>query len=138
MSINLHDGKHLPRPTPLSQPWWDACRQQQLLLQRCSDCEHSQFYPRTFCTACASAAVDWVQASGQGAVLSYTVIRHPVSPAYKSEVPYIIALIKLEEGPVMMSTLAGCDPEDARVGMRVQVGFEEWTDTITMPHFKPS
>jgi len=137
MTTSPHEGKHLPRPTPLSQHWWDACRDHQLLLQRCSDCGRTQFYPRTICTACSSGAVDWVRASGLGSVLSYTVIRHPVSPAYEPEVPYILALIELEEGSVMMSTVTGCDPEDAHVGMSVKVSFEAWTDEITMPRFLP-
>ena len=78
MSMNPHEGKHLPRPTPLSQPWWDACRKQQLLLQRCSGCEHVQFYPRTLCTACGGDNIEWVRASGNGTLLSYTVIQDPV------------------------------------------------------------
>lgn len=135
MSTNPHEGKHLPRPTPLSQPWWDACREMQLLLQRCTECGHHQFYPRTLCTAC-SHEVEWIPASGQGTVLSYTVIRHPVSPAYKADVPYIIALIELEEGPVMMSTVDDCDPGNVRIGMPVAVDFQQWTDEITMPFFR--
>lgn len=135
--MTAHADKHLPRPTPLSQPWWDACRDGKLLIQRCTGCGHTQFYPRTICTACGSAAVDWARASGRATVLSYTVVRQAVSPAYKPEVPYIIALVELEEGPVMMSTLAGCEPDDAHVGMAVKVRFEEWAETITMPLFQP-
>lgn len=135
--MTAHADRHLPRPTPLSQPWWDACRNHELLIQRCSDCGHQQFYPRSHCAACGNAAVEWTRATGQGTVLSYTVVRHPVSPAYKPDVPYIIALVELEEGPVMMSTVAGCDPDDARVGMPVEVGFEQWTETVTMPFFRP-
>jgi uncharacterized OB-fold protein len=136
-NTQAHEGRHLPRPTPLSQPWWDACRKGELLLQRCSGCGHAQFYPRIICTACGHDAVEWVRASGLGTILSYTVIRHPVSPAYQADVPYILALVELEEGAVMMSTIADCEPEVATIGMPVEVSFEKWTDTITMPRFQP-
>ena len=66
------------------------------------------------------------------------MIRHPVSKAYAPEVPYVIALIQLEEGPTMMSSLVACDPEGVAIGTAVEVFFEQWSDTITIPKFQPA
>ncbi|SVC00390.1 uncharacterized protein METZ01_LOCUS253244, partial [marine metagenome] len=81
--------------------------------------------------------VEWMQATGQGRVRSFTVIRRAVSEAYAAEVPYVIALIELDEGPTMMSNVVECDPNSVVVGMPVRVVFEKWTDEITIPKFRP-
>ncbi len=82
--------------------------------------------------------VDWAKSAGRGNVLTFTVVRRAVSEAYAEDVPYIVALIELEEGPKMMSVVDGCGPEDLNIGMPVEVVFEQWSDDITMPKFRPS
>jgi uncharacterized OB-fold protein len=130
-------GRHLPRPTPETATFWDGCRERALMIQRCSACGHHQFYPRIICTECMSDQLEWVQAAGRGTVTSFSVARRPVSEAYAPDVPYVIALIKLDEGPTMMSNVIDCDPERVRIGMPVEVIFEDWTEEITMPKFRP-
>mgnify|MGYP005850560829 CR=1 FL=1 len=125
-----------PVPTPETQAFWDGCREHRLLIQRCTTCGHVQFYPRGFCTQCGRRNPGWVQASGRGTVATYTVVRTPVSPAYAGDVPYVIGLIRLEEGPVMMSQLTGCDPAAVISGMAVQVAFRVRSERITMPEFR--
>ena len=85
-----------------------------------------------------SDGVEWVQASGHGRVSSFTVIRRAVSKAYAAEVPYVIALIELDEGPTMMSNVVELDPESVAIGLPVEVTFDDWTDEITIPKFRPS
>jgi uncharacterized OB-fold protein len=131
------NGKNLPRPTPETKPYWDACQQHQFLIQRCNQCSHYQFYPRILCTACMSRDVTWVAAKGLGQVLSYTIIHRAISKAYAAEVPYIVALIQLQEGPTMMSNVVGCDPAKITIGMPVRVAFEDRTEEITVPVFRP-
>ena len=133
-----HEDKRLPRPTPLTQPWWDACARGQLLIQHCAACGHFQFYPRSACADCGTGSPDWHQAKGHGEVISFTIIRHPVSSAYAQDIPFAIALVRLEEGPVMMTSLTDCDPESVRIGQPVEVCFEQWTTDITMPKFRPA
>lgn len=130
--------KFLPPPTPLSQPYWDACNRQQLLIQQCSACGHHQFYPRSFCTECGQGKPRWVRARGRGTVVTWTIVRRPVSEAYAADTPYVIALIRLAEGPVMMSQVTGCDPEQVTSGMSVDVVFESWADGVMVPNFKPA
>ena len=132
-----HGGKRLPQPTRETQPFWDGCRDRKLLIQHCADCGHYQFYPRIVCGSCMSDRVEWVQATGRGTVASFTIVRRPVSEAYAAEVPYVVALIQLEEGPTMMSNVIQCDPERVAIGMPVEVIFEDWSDEITVPKFRP-
>jgi uncharacterized OB-fold protein len=136
MMNDKHTGKRFPRPTALTADYWEGCRNQQLLIQRCVHCDHLQFYPRSICNSCAGQELDWLPVSGRGTIRSYTVVRHPVSKAYADEVPYVIALITLAEGPTMMSALCNCDPEKIETGMAVEVVFEQWSEEITMPKFQ--
>jgi len=134
--VTRHKGKFLPVPNPATRPFWDACKRRELLIQKCPDCGAHQFYPRALCTSCGSLNLNWMRASGAGTVVSWTVVRHPVSPAYAEDVPFVIALVELEEGPRMMSQIVGGDPESVRSGMAVEVCFEDWTDEITMANFR--
>ena len=136
--MSAHADKNLPKATAETAAYWKGCRQHKLLIQRCAKCGNYQFYPRIVCTACMSDSVEWVQAGGQGRVRSFTVIRRAVSEAYADDVPYVIALIELAEGPTMMSNVVGCDPGSVVIGMPVEVLFEDWTDEITMPKFRPT
>lgn len=133
-----HAEKFLPKSRPGTEVYWDACRQHELLIQRCSECGTHQFYPRIFCTSCSSRAVEWVRASGHGKVLTWTVVHRAVSEAYAADVPYTIALVELQEGPVMMSKVSSCESEPVYSGMAVEVSFEDWSDQVSMPVFVPA
>jgi uncharacterized OB-fold protein len=127
--------KFLPQPTPLSAPYWRAAREGRLVVQRCTSCGHLQFYPRSLCTRCTGARLAWHECSGRGSVRSFTVIRRAVSAAYEPEVPYVVALIELAEGPTLLSNVVGCAPEAVQVGAPVRVRFEAWTPEVTVPVF---
>lgn len=129
--------KPLPVPTRETQPYWEGCKQHELRIQKCVACGHAQFYPRLYCTACMSERVEWVTASGRGTVLSFTIVYRPPSQGFAAEVPYVVALITLDEGPQMMSNVVGCAPEQVHIGMPVAVTFEDWTEEIAIPKFKP-
>ena len=136
--MSQHVGKHFPVADGLSRPYWDGCREHRLMIQRCSACGVHQFYPRIMCSACLADSPEWVQASGRGHIRSFTVARHPVSSAYAAETPYVVALIKLDEGPTMMSNIVECDIDALEIGQPVEVLFEDWSDEITVPKFRPS
>ncbi len=133
-----HSGKRFPRPSPETKPYWEACREHQLHIQHCRDCGHYQFYPRIICTSCMSRYVEWVRSTGTGKVSSYTIITRAVSAAYTADVPYIVALIELEEGPTMMSNVIDCNVELVKTGMPVTVVFEDWSEEISIPKFRPA
>ena len=132
-----HSGKFLPRPGPETQAWWRSCKEHRLMIQRCARCGAFQFYPRVVCSSCMSSRVEWIQSGGRGEILTFTVCRIPVAEAYAPDVPYVVALIRLDEGPTMMSNVVECDPETVATGMPVEVIFEEWSDEISMPQFRP-
>jgi uncharacterized OB-fold protein len=85
-----------------------------------------------------SDQVEWVKASGRGKVLSFTIVYRPVTRAFAAEVPYVVALITLDEGPQMMSNVVGCAPESVHMGMPVEVVFEDWPEEISIAKFRPT
>jgi uncharacterized OB-fold protein len=129
--------KFFPRPTPETETYWQGCRDHQLLLQFCVQCKEFQFYPRIICARCASDKLEWVKAAGQGTILTFTIVRRAVSEAYAADVPYVVALIQLDEGPTMMSNIVQCAPEALEIGNPVQVVFEDWSEEISIPLFRP-
>jgi uncharacterized OB-fold protein len=127
----------LPVPTPITQPFWDGTRQHRLLLRRC-EAGHMIFYPRSHCPGCLSNRLEWVEASGKGTLYSYTVARRPTSPDFEHDVPFVIAVVELDEGPRMTSRLVEVDPDAVRIGMRLEVVFDDVTEEITLPYFRPA
>ncbi|HMK62411.1 MAG TPA: Zn-ribbon domain-containing OB-fold protein, partial [Acidimicrobiales bacterium] len=111
------------RPAPVPEPeaaeYWAAARRGKLLLQHCGECGRYQLYPRSTCLVC-HAPVSWSEASGRGTVYSFTVIRQNHSRPFRDWIPYVVALVDLEEGPRLMTNVVGCDPDDVQVGMAVQ------------------
>jgi uncharacterized OB-fold protein len=83
-----------------------------------------------------SENLEWVKASGRGQVLTFTIVRRAVSEAYAADVPYVVALIQLDEGPTMMSNVVQCDPESLEIGSPVKVMFEDWSEEISVPQFR--
>jgi uncharacterized OB-fold protein len=127
--------KPLPAATKETEPFWAGCRRHELLLQSCDSCGHKQLYPRMLCTRCKTTALSWTPASGKGVVHSFTVIRRAPSAAFKPDVPYVLALIELEEGVRLMSNIIDCRPEDVRIDLPVHVVFDDVTETATLPKF---
>lgn len=115
----------VPRPgaimTPVTAAYWDAAVDGRLLLQRCGSCGHVQHYPRTLCGACWSPDVTWVDAAGTGAVATFTVVHVPGHPAWAGEVPYVLALVELDEGPRLLTNVVGIPPSAVVVGQRVRL-----------------
>lgn len=129
--------KPLPQPTPWSKPFWDGCKRRELLIQKCKDCQNPNFYPKLFCPNCLSLNLEWVKASGRGKVYSYTVVYSYQPTEFSEDVPYIVAVIDLQEGVRMMSNIVGCPPEAVKCDIEVEVVFDDVTEEITLPKFKP-
>lgn len=130
--------KPLPQPSPISGPYWAAAKRHQFVLQQCSACEKYVFYPRALCPHCGSAALEWREASGRGTVYTFTVARRATMRPFEPDVPYVIAIVELEEGPRMTTNIVGCDPDAVRVGMPVAVAFDDVTPEITLVKFQPA
>jgi uncharacterized OB-fold protein len=126
----------LPRPTPLSRPYWDGCREGLLRFQRCRACGTAVFIPQPVCSGCFGDTLEWVDSTGRGSVYSYSVVHRAPSPGFT--VPYIVVIAELSEGWHLLSNLLDCAPEDVFVGMPIEVVFEVKSDTIHLPCFRPA
>lgn len=130
--------KPLPQPTPVSQPFWDAAKERRLSIQRCGSCERYVFYPRPLCPYCGSTELTWTDVSGRGVVYSYTIARRATMRAFAEEVPYVIAIVELTEGPHMTTHIVGCEAEAVAIGMPVEATFEDANDEVTLVKFRPA
>ncbi len=131
--------KPIPVADAETAPYWDGCREGRLLIQQCADCRRRRFPPHRLCPHCHSANADWVEATGRGKVYSWIVVNHPVpKEVYREEVPYVVALIELEEGVRMVSNIVGCDPHDVAADMPVSVFFEPADGGMVLPRFRPA
>ena len=127
--------KPLPRPTPLSQPFWDGLKAHELRLQRCEPGGHAVFFPRSHCPHCGSRQLRWEGASGRATLYTFTVARVPTLPEFTDEMPQLLAVVALDEGPHLNTTIVGVDPADLRVGLRLRAVFDERPGAVTLLRF---
>jgi uncharacterized OB-fold protein len=125
-----------PPMGPDNSWWWEMAAEGKLGIQRCAACKILRHPPRPMCGGCHSTEWDTVEASGVGAVCSYTVLTHPRFPGY--EYPLIIILVDLEEGTRLTSQLVQCAPENVEFGMPVEMIIQEDPDGFKLPVFKPA
>ena len=125
----------LPVPTPETAHFWEGTKHGELRLQRCRACAHNYFPPQPFCPACGSDDVEIIRASGRGFLHSY-VINHRAAPGF--EVPYVIAVVELDEGPRLLTNLVGVepDPDALPLDLPVEVDFEA-VGEFMLPWFRP-
>jgi uncharacterized protein len=133
--VNPSSQRPQPIPTAETAHYWRAAHEGRLEIQYCRACARHQFYPRRFCTQCLSDQIEWVQASGNGRVYTYTVCHVAAHPAFESRVPYAIAMIELDEGVRMLAGIVDSDMERLAVGAPVRVCFDRISDEIALPMF---
>src|SRR5574337_350836 len=127
--------KPIPAITPDMQPFFEAAKRHELVIQRCADCGTPRFPAREICSHCWSRRSTWQRVSGEGEVFSYNVMHQVYHPGFAGEVPYAVVVVKLKEGAKMNSNLLGIKPHDIKIGMPVRVVFEDITDEVTLPKF---
>ena len=129
------DGRPLPSPTPVSQPFFDAARRRELVLQRCP--RHGFFhYPRSRCPYCLGDDWTWETASGRGELHAFTIDRVGHDPALADRIPFAIGVVELEEGPRMTANIVGCELDELRVGLPLKAVYED-VDETTLVRFAP-
>ena len=128
--------KPLPQPSRTSQPFWDAAKRHELMLQRCEACHKFIYYPRARCPHCFSDRLLWRKCSGKGKLYSFTVVHRPSTRLF-ADGPYVLAIVELEEGPRMTTNIVG-PPERLKVDMPVTVYFDDVTPECTLVKFKPA
>lgn len=129
--------KPVPEPTHCARPFWAACHEGKLRLQRCGGCGRFVAPARLACPACGAVNLTWQEASGRGRVFSFTVVHRAPDPVFRAEVPYVVAIIELDEGVRLLSNVVGCAPAALRVGMPVRAVFDAVAADIGVPKFQP-
>jgi uncharacterized protein len=128
----------LPTIEEDTRPFWDAAREGRLLIRRCRSCGRPHHYPRPFCPHCWSDAVQWVEASGRATLYTWSVVFTNDLPPFSERLPYVAAVVDLEEGVRLMTNVIGCEPDRLEIGMPLVVDYRPLTDEITAPVFRPA
>ena len=128
----------LPTIDDDSRPFWDAALQGRFLIRRCNACGAVHHYPRSFCPSCWSDDVEWVEASGRATLYTWSTVHVNDLPPFGERVPYIAAVVDLDEGPRVMTNLVECEPGALSIGMALTVRYRELDDNITAPVFAPA
>ncbi|MEO7019033.1 MAG: Zn-ribbon domain-containing OB-fold protein [Ktedonobacteraceae bacterium] len=130
--------KPIPIPDEAFKLFFEGAREHKLMIQRCSACGTATWPVKSRCPTCLSGDLAWVQASGKGTLYTFALMHQVFHPGFASEVPYNIAEVDLAEGVRMLSSIVGCSNADLRIGMPLDVTFEDITDEISLPKFKPA
>lgn len=123
----MSTNKPLPTPTGISAPYWNGLKEGRLTLPHCKSCGHWIFFPRRHCDKCWSQDLEWKEVKGTGTLYTYTLTRVPTLPDFADEMPQKMAVVELDEGARINTTLIGLDEAEIKVGMRVKAVF----DTVT-------
>lgn len=128
--------KPIPVPSSVSAPFWQALRRREFVLQRCRDCGAYNHPPKITCPRCHSQKLEWVQVSPTGTVYSYTIVHRPPLPAFKNDVPYAVGLVDIDGTDVRLLSSLVMPPEEVKVGLRVQVMFDDVAPDFTLFRFE--
>lgn len=127
----------VPRVTPESAEYFAGAVRGELRIQRCTSCGKHQHYARLLCSHCGAETLEWITASGRGTVHSFTVIRQNGVPPFNEWVPFVVALVELEEdGARILATMPSIAPEEARIGLPVIAEFRPATETVAFVDFR--
>jgi uncharacterized OB-fold protein len=127
--------KPLPKVDELNRGFWDNARAGILSVQHCKVCGNKRYPPSPVCPKCLSPDQDWLAVSGKGTLESWVDFHRAYWDGFKGDLPYRVCLVRLAEGPVMVSNLVG-PSDNARMGAPVEVVFDVVTEDVTLPKFK--
>ncbi|MGC1341755.1 MAG: Zn-ribbon domain-containing OB-fold protein [Candidatus Binataceae bacterium] len=130
--------KPLPHLDEENRPWWEAMKRHELYIQKCRDCGDTRYYPRALCPSCLSSRTEWIRAKGRGKVYTFTTTYQNGAPGFRESLPYIMAYVELDEGLKMLTNLVECRPEEVKIGMPVEVVYEDVTPEVTLAKFRPA
>lgn len=123
-----------PVPDEVTHEWWEATRESRLLLQECNGCKHVQHYPRVMCVSCGGFDLAWITCNGRGVVDSFTVVHRAPHPDL--ETPYVIARIRLDDGPTLVSRIVDSDETELSCETRVSLDWQEISGGYRLPVFR--
>lgn len=130
--------KPVPEITEELRPFFEAAREHRLVLSRCRGCGERQLPPRPICSRCLGREREWVTSSGRGRVFSWHRMHQIYHPGFQAEVPYVVAVVELEDGGRMLANLVDCPAERLAIGLPVEIAFEQRSAEVTLPVFRPA
>lgn len=125
----------LPVPNPISQPYWDGTAQGELRIRKCNSCGAHFRFIRDLCPKCWSDDLGWIVSEGRGRIVARVIVETAPYAAMDDKVPYVLALVELEEGVTMMANIVDCEPNSVKVGQSVSLTWEQRGDFV-IPQFK--
>ncbi len=134
----MEQKKPLPQINADNRAFWEGCRDHKLKIQKCLKCGKFRWPPAFTCPDCLSEESEWVETSGRADVYTYAVYHQAFQPGFEGDVPYVVAIIELEEGPRMMTNITGCSPENVFCGMKVEVSWDDIDENFSIPRFVPA
>jgi uncharacterized OB-fold protein len=138
MTESTNYQKPVPIPDEASQPFFDGAREHRLMIQQCTTCGAVMWPVKSRCDNCLRPTVTWIQASGKGILYSFVLMHQVYHPGFADEVPYNIVQVDLEEGLRITSNVVGCSNDSLQIGMSLEVTFDDITDEVSLPRFKPA
>ena len=133
------DPRPVPLPDSVSRFFWEGAREGRLLVQRCERCSMLQYPPDVACIHCQCDELTPVDVSGRGRLWSYTIVERVFHAGFADAVPYVVALIELEEqdGLRLLTNIVDASPDDLRIGLPVEVTIEDRGERV-LPQFRPA
>ncbi len=128
----------LPHIDEESRPWWEAVKRHELYIQKCRDCGEPRYHPRALCPQCLSSSTQWLRCSGKGKVYTFTVTYQNQAAGFRDSLPYVMAYVELAEGVKMLTNLVDYKLEEVKIGMPVEVVYEDVTPEVTLAKFRPA
>ena len=127
----------MPTPDADSKPFWEGCRNHTLMFQKCAACGEVRWPPAILCPTCHSQDTQWIESAGRGTIYSYAVYHQVFHPAFKEKLPYVVAIVQLDEGPMLLTNIVGCSHESLECDMKVHVAWDDVSNGFSLPKFKP-
>jgi len=128
--------KPLPIPSVESKPFWEGCKEHQLLLPRCHRCGSYWFPASATCPKCLSTEWEWSKSSGRGKIYAFGVYHRVYHKGFETDIPYVLAVVQMDEGPRLLSNIVNCAPEELQCDIPVEVIFEDVTEDTTLYKFR--
>jgi len=130
--------KPLPQIDEENRWFWEALKRHELYLQKCRDCSEQRYYPRALCPECLSPRTEYVRSSSKGEIYTFTVTYQNQAAGFRESLPYVLGYVELSEGIKVLTNVIDCKPEDVRIGMPVEVVYEDVTPEVTLAKFRPA
>ena len=129
--------KPLPKINADTKEFWEGCKEHVIRVQKCADCGLVRWPPSFICPQCHSRKTDWIASTGKGSVYTFVVNHIAYHPAFQEDLPYVVAVVELDEGPHLITNIVGCAPSEVRCDMPVEVVWDDITNEFSLPKFRP-